>query len=256
MTTSAIEAKNLTVDYGQLSVLWDISFAVPSGSLVGVIGPNGAGKSTFLKTALGLVKPITGQVTFFGKPFSEVRSQIAYVPQRSSIDWEFPITVLEVVLMGRYGKLGWLKWPKKADRQAAMNALKTLEIDQLADRQIDQLSGGQQQRVFIARALLQDAEIYLLDEPFVGVDMATKKTCLQLLKTLRKQGKTLFVVHHDLETVQDDFDHVVLLNTSLIAVGPTENVFTSENIARTYGQKGMLLAEATKLSRSKQAGYS
>ena len=255
MDEFAFAAQNLTVDYGETSVLWDICFSIPKGALVGVIGPNGAGKSTLLKTALGIVKPTAGHVRFFGKSFKDVRSKVAYVPQRTSVDWDFPITVLEVVLMGRYGKLGWLKWPRKADRLAAMEALKMLEIDHLADRQIDQLSGGQQQRIFIARALLQDANILLLDEPFAGVDLATEKTIMALLKKLKKRGKTLFVVHHDLTAVQDYFDWVVLLNTSLVAYGETEKVFTTENIGYTYGQKGELLAEVTRLSKCKQEGF-
>jgi len=254
MNESAFETHDLSVDYGQTSVLWDISFRIPKGSLVGVIGPNGAGKSTLLKTAIGMVKPASGTVRFNGRPFSQVRKEIAYVPQRSSIDWDFPITALEVVLMGRYGKLGWLKWPRKADRDAAMQALATLEMQQFADRQIDQLSGGQQQRLFLARALLQDADVYLLDEPFAGVDMASERASMQVLKQLKKQGKTLFVVHHDLTAVEDYFDWVVLLNTSLVASGPTDEVFTAENIARTYGQKGSLLAEATKLFKHKNEG--
>jgi len=163
--------------------------------------------------------------------------------------------VLEVVLMGRYGKLGWLKWPRQADKIAAMQALEMLEMDAFEGRQIDQLSGGQQQRVFLARALLQDAGIYLLDEPFAGVDLATEKAIMILLKKLKKQGKTLFVVHHDLNAVQEYFDWVVLLNTSLVACGETEQVFNQDNIARTYGQKGALLAEVTKLSKSKQEGF-
>ncbi len=251
---TAFEAHDLTVDYGQLSVLWDINFSIPKGKLVGVIGPNGAGKSTLLKTAIGIVKPVSGNVRFLGEPFKNVRTKVAYVPQRTSIDWDFPITALEVVLMGRYGKLGWLRWPRKADRDAAMQALTTLEMQDFADRQIDQLSGGQQQRLFLARALVQDADVYLLDEPFAGVDMASERTIMQVLKKLKKQGKTLFVVHHDLTAVQDYFDWVVLLNTSLIASGPTEDVFTAENVARTYGQKGSLLAEAIKLSKHKQQG--
>ncbi|HPE85284.1 MAG TPA: metal ABC transporter ATP-binding protein [Chlamydiales bacterium] len=255
MGETVFKAQNLTVDYGQTSVLWDISFTIPQGKLVGVIGPNGAGKSTLLKTALGIVKPTAGQVRFFGQNFKDVREKVAYIPQRSSVDWDFPITVLEVVLMGRYGKLGWLKWPRQADKIAAMQALEMLEMDAFEGRQIDQLSGGQQQRVFLARALLQDAGIYLLDEPFAGVDLATEKAIMILLKKLKKQGKTLFVVHHDLNAVQEYFDWVVLLNTSLVACGETEQVFNQDNIARTYGQKGALLAEVTKLSKSKQEGF-
>ena len=255
MSEVAFASQNLTVDYGQTSVLWDLNFSIPCGTLVGVIGPNGAGKSTLLKSALGLVKPTAGNVRIFDQPFKAVRSKVAYVPQRNSVDWDFPITVLEVVLMGRYGRLGLLKWPRKADRLAAFEALKMLGMEGFADRQIDQLSGGEKQRVFLARSLLQDAEIYLLDEPFAGVDLATEKAIMQLLKKLKKQGKTLIVVHHDLNSVTDYFDWVVLLNTSLVACGETEQVFTADNIERTYGQKGALLAEVTKLSKCKQEGF-
>lgn len=254
MNEEAFSVQHLTVDYGETSVLWDISFSVPTGTLVGVIGPNGAGKSTLLKTAIGLVKPACGQTLFFGSPFKAIRKRVAYVPQRSSVDWDFPITALELVLMGRYGKLGFLRRLKKADYEAAKQALKTVGMEEFADRQIDQLSGGQKQRLFFARALLQDADIYLLDEPFSGIDMASEKALMKLLKTLQKQGKTLFVVHHDLAAAQDYFDWVMLLNTSLIACGPIDEVFTAENIARTYGQKGSLLAEVIKLKKSKQAG--
>ena len=254
MNEKAFSVQHLTVDYGETSVLWDISFSVPKGALVGVIGPNGAGKSTLLKTSIGLVKPACGQTLFFGSPFKAMRKRIAYVPQRSSVDWDFPITALELVLMGRYGKLGLLKRLRKADYEAAKQALKTVDMEEFADRQIDQLSGGQKQRLFLARALLQDGDIYLLDEPFSGIDMASEKALMKLLTSLKKQGKTLIVVHHDLTAVQDYFDWVVLLNTSLIACGPVDEMFTAENVRRTYGQKGDLLAEVTKLQKFKQAG--
>ncbi|MCB1110866.1 MAG: metal ABC transporter ATP-binding protein, partial [Chlamydiia bacterium] len=218
------------------------------------IGPNGAGKSTFLKAVLGIVKPLSGSVRFFGKPFKEVSGQIAYVPQKRSIDWDFPITVFDVVLMGRYGKLRGLKWYTKADKLAARRMLERLEMGDLAERQISALSGGQQQRLFIARALLQEGEILLLDEPFAGVDQATEEVIMKLLKTLRDEGKTILVVHHDLSTAPNYFDQVLLLNTSLVAYGDTKEVLTPENLTRAYGQRGELFEEATRLSGEQKAG--
>ncbi|MES2344507.1 MAG: metal ABC transporter ATP-binding protein [Chlamydiota bacterium] len=247
----AVEVEQLTVNYDQTPVLWDVCFAVPQGKLVGIIGPNGAGKSTLLKAMLGIVKPLSGKVSFFSESLKKMFKKIAYVPQRSSVDWDFPITVLDLVLMGRYGKLGIFKWPRAADKEAARNALNLVGMLSFADRQIGQLSGGQQQRIFIARALLQDADIYLMDEPFAGVDMATEQAIISLLDQLKMQGKTLFVVHHDLNSVDRYFDWVILLNTGLVATGPVSEVFHAENIERAYGKSAQLLDEAAKLSQSK-----
>ncbi len=251
--SSALCINHLTVNYDTRSVLWDLSFEVPSGRFVGIIGPNGAGKSSLIKAVLNLVEPLSGSIEFFGKPFKEVSHRIAYVPQRSSVDWDFPITAFDLVLMGRYGKLGVLKWPRAADRAAARRALEMVGMDHLAHRQISQLSGGEQQRLFIARALLQEADIYFMDEPFIGVDMATEKAIVGLLDLLRKEGKTLFVVHHDLNTVEQYFDFLILLNTSLIATGATSEVFTPELIRRAYG-KNFLIDEAARLSKNKTSG--
>ncbi len=250
----AITIEQLSVNYDKTPVLWDVHCKIPEGKLVGVVGPNGAGKSTLLKSLLGMTRPLSGQIEFFGQPYKKVRHKVAYVPQRSSVDWDFPITAFEVVLMGRYGKLGLLKWSKAADKEAARHALDIVGMLPFADRQISQLSGGQQQRLFIARALLQDADIYLMDEPFAGVDMATEKAIIALMDKLKVQGKTLLVVHHDLTTVNNYFDWVVMLNTCLIACGPVSEAFNTESIMRTYGRSSALLDEAAKLTQNKTAG--
>jgi manganese/zinc/iron transport system ATP- binding protein len=250
----ALRVEQLSVNYDKTPVLWDIYCEIPEGKLVGIIGPNGAGKSTFLKALLGMARPLSGRIEFFGHPYKKIRNRIAYVPQRSSVDWDFPITAFEVVLMGRYGKLGLFKWPKAADRQAAERALEMVGMLPFADRQISQLSGGQQQRLFIARALLQDADLYLMDEPFAGVDMATEKAIIALMDKLKMQGKTLLVVHHDLSTVDSYFDWVIMLNTCLIANGPVSEVFHTDAIMRTYGRSSALLDEAAKLTQNKTSG--
>lgn len=251
---SALTTYQLTVNYDKTPVLWDISLSVPAGVLVGIMGPNGAGKSTFIKTALGLIKPIAGKIEFFGQPLKEVRQRIAYVPQRESVDWDFPITVKDLVLMGRYGRLGLFHWPRDADYAAAEHYLDIVGMSRYANRQINQLSGGQQQRVFIARALLQEADIYFMDEPFVGVDIATEAVLIDLLKQLKAKGKTVFVVHHDLTSSERYFDWSILLNMRLIACGETKQVFNSENLKKTYGQNHALFDEAIKLAQQKNAG--
>lgn len=250
------EVSQLTVNYDNATVLWDISLSIPSGVMVGIIGPNGAGKSTLIKAALGIVKPITGKVKFFGHPLKQVRQKVAYVPQRESVDWDFPITVKELVLMGRYGKLGLFRRPGKADIAAAMHYLSLVGMESYADRQISQLSGGQQQRAFLARAFMQEADIYFMDEPFTGVDLATEGVIVELLHQLRSAGKTVFVVHHDLNTVENYFDWVILLNMRLIAYGETSSYFTPHYLNATYGKSYALLGEALKLSQQKQSGFS
>jgi manganese/zinc/iron transport system ATP- binding protein len=250
----AVSVSQLSVNYDKTPVLWDINFDIPVGKLVGIIGPNGAGKSTLLKAMLGLLQPLSGKVEIWGKPFKEVRSKIAYVPQKTAVDWDFPITVLDVVLMGCYGRLGLLRRPKLADREAAAEALERVGMSSFAHRQIDQLSGGQKQRVFLARALLQNADLYLLDEPFAGVDVATEKAIITFLDSLRTQGKTLLVVHHDLNTVERYFDWLILLNTCLVADGPVQNVFEPEMILRTFGRTGALMEEAARLVQNKKSG--
>lgn len=250
----ALEVNQLSVNYDKTPVLWDISLKIPKGKLIAIIGPNGAGKSTFLKTALGLLQPISGKIEYFEKPLKMMRKHIAYVPQRESVDWDFPITVRDLVLMGRYGKLGLFQRPKKADRAAAERYLEMVGMLQFADRQISQLSGGQQQRVFIARALLQETDIYFLDEPFSGIDLASEHVIIEILKKLRDQGKTVFVVHHDLNTVEEYFDWGILLNMRLVAYGPIDEIFTAEQLNITYGKNFALFDEAMKLSQKKVKG--
>jgi manganese/zinc/iron transport system ATP- binding protein len=249
-----LEVNQLTVNYDKTPVLWDLSLKIPAGVLVGIIGPNGAGKSTFIKAALGLVKPISGKVEFFGQPLKRVRQRIAYVPQRESVDWDFPVTVRELVMMGRYGRLGLFHRPKESDWVAVDHYLNLVGMNDYSNRQISQLSGGQQQRVFLARALMQEADVYFMDEPFTGVDLATETIIIQTLQRLRSNGKTLFVVHHDLNTVESTFDWVILLNMRLIAYGQTSHFFTSHYLNATYGKNYALFDEALKLSQQKQAG--
>jgi manganese/zinc/iron transport system ATP- binding protein len=252
---SAIETESLYVNYGKTSVLWDVSFKIPKGCIVGLLGPNGAGKSTLFKAILGLVKPLSGKIDLLGGSLvSDLRQKIAYVPQRESIDWDFPITAEEVVLMGRYGRLGLFGRVRKADREAAANALDLVGMLPMAKRQISQLSGGQQQRLFIARALVQDADLFLLDEPFAGVDMGTEKAIMEILRAQRRKGKTILVVHHDLTTVEEYFEWALLLNTRLIACGPVSVVFTKENLTRTIGKGQMLFDEAADSLRKRQSG--
>lgn len=229
-----INVEDMTVAYHVKPVLWDIDFRVPEGVLMAVIGPNGAGKSTLIKAMLGLLKPVSGTAKFWGNPYHHERKRIGYVPQRGSVDWDFPTTVFDVVCMGRYGAAGWIKRITKQDKALALEALDKVGMLEFKNRQISQLSGGQQQRVFLARALVQDAEIYFMDEPFQGVDARTEKAVIDILKTLRDNGKTVVVVHHDLQTVPDYFDWVTLLNIQIIASGPTSEVFTEENLKKTY----------------------
>jgi manganese/zinc/iron transport system ATP- binding protein len=236
--------RDMTVAYHRKPVLWDIDLAVPDGKLVGVIGPNGAGKSTLIKAALGIIPKASGQVMIYGKPYKKQRSLIGYVPQRESVDWDFPVNALDVVLMGRYGELGWFRRPDRQDRDMAMVCLEKVAMADFADRQISQLSGGQQQRVFLARALAQEAKIYFMDEPFSGVDAATEQAMVALLRELRDSGKTCLIVHHDLQTVKEYFDEVVMLNMRLVDFGPVDEVLTHDNLKRTYGGRLALLDEA------------
>jgi manganese/zinc/iron transport system ATP- binding protein len=239
----AVEVSDLTVAYGEKPVLWDVDLEVPAGSLVAIVGPNGAGKTTLIRAVLGLVRPAAGRALVLGRPYEEQRRLVGYVPQRGSVDWDFPTNVLDVVTMGRYGRLGWLRRPGRADREAALAALEQVGMRELAGRQISQLSGGQQQRVFLARALVQDAEVYFMDEPFQGVDATTELAIVELLRALRARGKTVVVVHHDLQTVPEYFDRVTLLNVRRVASGPVEEVFTEENLRRTYGGRAALFAQ-------------
>ncbi|MBN8621499.1 MAG: metal ABC transporter ATP-binding protein [Anaerolineae bacterium] len=236
-----ISVEDLTVAYREAPVLWDVDLDVPDSTLMAIVGPNGAGKSTLIKAILGLIEPSAGRVLVYGKPYAQQRSLVAYVPQRGSVDWDFPTNALDVVTMGRYGALGWFRRPGKAEREMAMDALRMVGMEGYAERQISQLSGGQQQRVFLARALVQNAQIYLMDEPFQGVDATTEHAIIKVLQSLKEAGKTVLVVHHDLETVPEYFDRVFILNVRAIAAGPVATTFTPENLRRAYGGKMELL---------------
>lgn len=230
-------ARNLTVDYDRRTVLEEVSVCFDAGAIVAIIGPNGAGKSTFLKAALGLVPRVTGRVEAFGAEYRPGDPRVAYVPQRESVDWDFPVSVRDVVLMGTYGRVGWCRRPGRAERDAAERAMQAMGIAELAGRQISRLSGGQQQRVFLARALAQDAQITFLDEPLAGVDAATEGAIVEVWRNLRREGKTIVAVHHDLGSVRDIFDEVVILNRRLIAAGPTSQEFTDEALTQAYGHR-------------------
>ena len=242
MSEKAIEVTDLTIAYRDKPVLWDVDMDVPAGILMAIVGPNGAGKTTMIKSIHRLIKPAAGQVLVYGKPYKEQRHLVGYVPQRGSVDWDFPTSVLDVVMMGRYGALGWLKRPGPSERAAALDALDKVGMKAFAQRQISQLSGGQQQRVFLARALVQDAQLYFMDEPFQGVDATTERAIVTLLQELRSAGKTVVVVHHDLQTVPEYFDWVTMLNVRRIASGPVSEVFTEQNLRQTYGGKVAFLS--------------
>jgi len=254
--TLPIHIHDMTVAYHKKPVLWDVDLAVPEGKLVGIVGPNGAGKSTMIKAVMDLVPKASGWVRIYGNPYARMRQAIGYVPQRESVDWDFPIRALDVVLMGRYGHVGWLRRPGKMDREIALSALDKVGMADFQDRQINQLSGGQQQRVFLARALAQDARIYLMDEPFAGVDAATERAIIEILMELRGRGKTLMVVHHDLQTVNQYFDWLVLINMRVVAAGETAEVFTEENLNKTYGGRLTVLSEAAQAVADQQRGVS
>jgi manganese/zinc/iron transport system ATP- binding protein len=239
---TAIAVRDLTVAYQDRPVLWDVDLEVPTSVLMAIVGPNGAGKTTLIKAILGLVRPAAGQIEILGQPYHKTRNKVGYVPQRGTVDWDFPTNVLDVVLMGTYGSLGWIRRPREHDREKALEALEKVSMSEFADRQISQLSGGQQQRVFLARALVQDAQVYLMDEPFQGVDATTERAIVTLLQDLRSAGKTVVCVHHDLQTVPDYFDSVTLLNVRKIASGPVEEVFNDANLRLTYGGRVAFLS--------------
>ncbi|MEF2248641.1 metal ABC transporter ATP-binding protein [Paenibacillus sp. IITD108] len=230
-----ISVRDVSASYRKNKVLNSVGFDIQPGTLTSIVGPNGAGKSTLLKTLLDLHPKLSGTIKFFGSTYTKEKSRIGYVPQRGSVDWDFPTNALDVVMMGLYGQIGWLRWPQRKHREMAMHALSEMGMADYAERQISQLSGGQQQRVFLARALVQDAELYFLDEPLAGVDAATERAIMDTLKTLKSKGRTVMVVHHDLQTVEDYFDHVLLLNRTVVAHGATKETFTKDNILRTYG---------------------
>lgn len=233
MNTHALTLTNITVTYNELPVLWNVTATIEKGVLLAIVGPNGAGKTTLIKSILGLVTPTAGTINIFGKRAHKQQHHLAYVPQRTSVDWDFPATVFDVVLMGRFRHIGWLRRPSQEDKEKTLDALAQVTMLEHKDRHISALSGGQQQRVFLARALAQDANIYLMDEPFVGVDMKTEKAIVTILRELCQQGKTILVVHHDLHTLQEYFDHVMLLNKTCIAHGPIDQVCTPEYLTKT-----------------------
>ena len=240
--TNAIEVEDLTVAYADQPVLWDVDLAVPAGVKMAIVGPNGAGKSTLIKAAMGLIEPVAGEIRIFGRARQRVRGEIAYVPQRTSLEWDFPTDALDIVTMGTYGRLGWLRRVGARQREEAAEALRAVGMEAFARRPIAQLSGGQQQRVLLARALVQRAEIYMLDEPFQGVDAPTERTIVEVLDGLAGAGKTILVVHHDLQTVAQYFDQVLLLNVRAIAAGLVAEVFTEDNLRMTFGGRVGVLA--------------
>lgn len=231
----ALETRRLTVSYGRRPAVWDLDAEFPAGTLAAIVGPNGAGKSTLMKAALGLVPHDAGSSLAFGEPVSRMLDQVAYVPQREAIDWDFPISVREVVEMGRYREVGWFRRVPASEREIVAEALERVGMGPYADRQVGQLSGGQRQRVFIARALAQQAQLMLLDEPFAGVDMRTEGSILDLLAQLRDEGSSIVVVHHDIETVRRRFDWALLMNVRTVACGPPSESLSVENVRRAYG---------------------
>ena len=243
----AIEVHDLTVSYDKKPVLWGVDFKLPSGVICGIIGPNGSGKTTLLKSMMGLLKPVSGSITLFGKPLGQMRRAVSYVPQHETVDWDFPASVLDVVMMGRYAGLRPLRGSSKEDKRIAMESLEQVGMEKFRSRQISKLSGGQKQRVFLARSLSQRAEIYFMDEPFAGVDATTEQTIIEILKDLAAKGKTLLVVHHDLTTVKRHFKWLVLLNMRMVAFGPTHEVFTDKFLSATYGGKLTILSDLSSL---------
>ncbi len=249
-----VAVHDMTVAYRRKSVLWDIDIDIPAGKLVGVVGPNGAGKSTFIKACLDLVPKTSGWVKIFGKKYAEQKHLVGYVPQRESVDWDFPISALDVVTMGTYGAVGLFRKVGRAQRKVALEALERVGLSGYESMQISELSGGQQQRVFLARALAQDASVYFMDETFAAVDAATERAIVALLRELKNRGKTCVVVHHDLSTIKEYFDWVVLLNMRLVAAGPTDEVFTVDNLQKTYGGRLTLLENISASLRVKPSG--
>ena len=241
---SPLSIHDLTVAYHRQPVIWDVDLEIPEGKLVGLIGPNGAGKSTLLKACLELVPVASGLVRVYGQPYSKRRELVGYVPQKESVDWDFPASTLDVVAMGGYHRLGWFRPVNKRCRAESMQALDRLGLSDLAHQQIGQLSGGQQQRAFLARALMQNAKLYLMDEPLAAVDAATETSIVELLREMKQRQKTCLIVHHDLATVTDYFDWIILLNMRVVAAGPTQEVFTQENLRKTYGGNLTILSAA------------
>ena len=250
----ALSVENLTVHYASNLALFDVSFSIPIQKIVGIIGPNGAGKSTLIKAVLGITPKAHGKIHILEKPVKKNSHLIAYIPQRQSIDWNFPITVLEVVFMGGFYRFGFFKRPNQREKDKAIELLKKFGLDHLQKRQISELSGGQQQRLFLARAMMQEATIYFFDEPFVGVDLATEKMLIETFKELRQEGKTIFVVHHDLSTIHEYFDWVILLKQRLVACGNVKEVLTQENLKSAYGIQSSYFEEILNRSLKQKQG--
>ena len=248
----SIEVHDLTVVYDRKPALWDIDFQIPKGKLIGVIGPNGSGKSTLIKSIMGIVDKSSGWVRVFGTDIEEVRHKVSYVPQRESVDWDFPTNVMDVVLMGRYGRKGLFSRTTEEDKRIAKESLEQVGMYEFKNRQIAQLSGGQQQRVFMARALAEQAELYLMDEPFAGVDAATENSIFEVFQKVRDSGKTMLVIHHDLQSAAKYFDWIILLNTHLVAYGPIEKVFTKEHMEEAYGGQLSVLSQVHEILRQKE----
>ena len=246
----AVRVTDLTVAYGDKTVLWDIDLEIQSGSMVAIVGPNGAGKTTLIKSIQGLVPRVAGIVSIHGSPYEKQRKEVSYVPQRGSVDWDFPTSVVDTVKMGSYGDLGWIRRPGKKEHEKALSALEKVDMLEFAQRQISQLSGGQQQRVFLARALVQSASVYLLDEPFQGVDATTEKAIVRILKELVAGGKTVLAVHHDLNTVSEYYERIAILNVGLVASGKVDEVFNSKNLMRAYGGKTSFFPERKSSKRA------
>lgn len=246
-----LEIHDLTVSYGKNPILWNIDFSLPHGILAGIIGPNGAGKSSLIKAIMGLLEVNSGYIRVFDSEMDAVRKKISYVPQRESVDWDFPASALDIVMMGTYHKLGLFNRPGKKEKALAMKCLEKVDMASFHDRQISELSGGQQQRVFIARALAQEADIYFMDEPFAGVDISTENTIVELLKQMTKDGKTVIVVHHDIHSASRYFDWIIMLNMHLIASGPTDQVLTEPLLQKTFGGKLALLSDVSDLIKQK-----
>ena len=252
VTNVPLRVQDLTVAYHRKPVLWDVEFEIPAGSLVGIVGPNGAGKSTLLKAIMGIIPTASGKVDIYGKPYKKSRQRVGYVPQKESVDWDFPVTALDVVTMGLYKKIGWCMPVRNSHRTKALEAMEMVGIADLANRQISELSGGQQQRTFLARALVQNADLYLMDEPFAAVDAATENAIIKMLRAMKADGKTAIVIHHDLQTVTSYFDHVILLNMRVVADGPVQNVFNEDNLNKTYGGRLTLLDEVSEAMRRRE----
>ncbi|MFQ5735036.1 MAG: metal ABC transporter ATP-binding protein [Planctomycetaceae bacterium] len=250
-----LDVHDVTVAYHRKPVLWNVDLTIREPRLICIVGPNGAGKSTLIKAILGLVPLAGGTVTLFGRPLAKQRKRVGYVPQRESVDWDFPVSVMDAVVMGTYGELGWFWRPGKKQRDRARACLDQVGMAALSRRQIGQLSGGQQQRVFLARALAQDADAYFMDEPMAGVDAATEDVIFRLLHDLRDAGKTVLVVHHDLRTVPQYFDDAILLNMRLVAHGPVDATFTQENLRKTYGGRLSILEDAAEAMRQQERSH-